>query len=112
MAHRDLELASAMGERMAELRSARGLTQEAVADLAGITHQQYNKVENGKACLRSDSLLRIATALQTSADYLLSGRKVSEQYITTITLLDKLAPDQVELANNIIQCIVDRNNNR
>lgn len=107
MARSNLELATAMGRRMAQRRKECGLTQEKVADLAGITHQQYNKAENGKTCLSSDTLLRITTALQTSADYLLSGRKTSDRYITTIDLLDKMTEDQRELANKLIMCIAD-----
>ena len=40
------ELAAAMGMRMSARRRELGLTQEMVADLAGIAHQQYNKAEN------------------------------------------------------------------
>ena len=107
MAKSNVELAIAMGKRMAERRKECGLTQEMVADLAGITHQQYNKAENGKACLGSDSLLRVSAALQTTADYLLSGRKSSEKYITTIDLLDRMTDGQIALANKVIRCIVE-----
>lgn len=107
MARSNLELASAMGKRMAQRRKECGLTQENVADLAGITHQQYNKAENGKVCLGSDSLLRVSMALQTSADYLLCGKKSSDKYMTTIDLLDKMTEDQIELANKVIQCIAE-----
>ena len=107
MARSNLELAIAMGKRMATRRKECGLTQEKVADLAGITHQQYNKAENGKTCLSSDTLLRVSTALQTSADFLLSGKDTSDKYITTIGLLDKMTDDQRELANKLIMCIAD-----
>ena len=110
MARSNLEFASAMGTRMAKCRKDCGLTQEAVAEQAGITHQQYNKAENGKACLRSDTLLRVSNALQTSADYLLIGRKPSEKYITTIDLLDRMTDDQLKLANKMIQCIAEYDN--
>lgn len=107
MARSNLELALAMGKRMAERRKACGLTQENVAYLAGITHQQYNKAENGKACLGSDSLLKVSDALQTSADYLLSGKRISDRYNDTIELLDKMTDDQLQLANKVIQCIAE-----
>ena len=66
-----------------------------------------NKAENGKACLGSDSLLRVSSALQTTADYLLCGRKPTEKYITTIDLLDKMTDGQIALANRVIRCIVE-----
>ena len=105
MGRSNLELASAMGRRMAEKRKEHGLTQEAVADMAGITHQQYNKAENGKTCIGSDTLLRVSIALQTSADYLLSGKKTSEKYVITLDLLDNLTDRQLELVNEVIRCI-------
>ena len=105
MGRSNLELAAAMGKRMAEKRKERNLTQETVADLAGITHQQYNKAANGKTCLGSDTLLRVSNALQTSADYLLSGKKSSEKYIGTLNLLDNMTDSQLELANEVIRCI-------
>lgn len=107
MARSNLELAVAMGKRMAQRRKECGLTQEQVADLAGITHQQYNKAENGKTCLSSDTLLKVSTALQTSADYLLRGQKTSKEYIDTINLLDRLNENQLELANKLILCIAN-----
>lgn len=105
MARGNLELAIAMGKRMAERRKARGLTQEAVAYMAGITHQQYNKAENGKTCVGSDSLLRISDALQTSADYLLRGEAFPDKYRELKLNLDKMTESQLKLANSIIYCI-------
>jgi len=42
------ELAAKMGKRMVIRRKELGLTQEQVAELAGIAHQQYNKAEKVK----------------------------------------------------------------
>lgn len=107
MAHRDLELASAMGKRMAECRKKCGLTQEAVAELASISHQQYSKTENGKACPGADTLLRISIALQTSADYLLTGNTPSRKHVDTIDLLDQMSANQLKLANRMMKCIIE-----
>lgn len=107
MAHRDLELASAMGKRMAECRKKCGLTQEAVAERASITHQQYNKAENGKTCLGSDTLLRVSIALHTSADYLLTGNTPYRKHVDAIDLLDQMSAKQLKLANNMMKCIIE-----
>lgn len=98
------ELAVAMGNRMATRRKELKLTQEAVAELAGIAHQQYNKAENGKVCFGADTLLRVSRALQTSADYLLSGKE-GTRYCNIEQLLDRLTDSQVELATEMIKCI-------
>lgn len=59
------ELAASMGMRMSARRRELGLTQEMVAELAGIAHQQYNKAENGRydECIEiCDMGIRIARA--------------------------------------------------
>lgn len=103
------ELAAAMGKRMTARRKELGLTQEAVADMAGIAHQQYNKAENGKCCLSADSLFRITSVLKISADYLLTGRSTDPRYQETIDILNKLTEHQLVLANQMLQCLVHFN---
>ena len=98
------ELAVAMGNRMAVRRKELNLTQETVAELAGIAHQQYNKAENGKTCFGADTLLRVSQALQTSADYLLTGRQ-NARYSGIEQLLNQLTDSQIELATEMIKCV-------
>ena len=98
------ELAIAMGKRMAMRRKELNLTQEKVAELAGIAHQQYNKAENGKTSFGADTLLRVSKALQTSADYLLSGKEKT-RYDDIEQLLDQLTDPQIELATEIIKSV-------
>ena len=100
------ELAAAMGMRMSARRRELGLTQEMVADLAGIAHQQYNKAENGKACLGSDSLRKVSATLQISADYLLTGKNSIEKYPEVISLLDGLTDHQIKMVQQVLQCMV------
>lgn len=100
------ELAAAMGMRMSARRRELGLTQEMVADLAGIAHQQYNKAENGKACLGSDSLRKVSAALHISADYLLTGKNSIEKYPEVISLLDGLTDHQIKMVQQVLQCMV------
>jgi len=98
------ELAIAMGNRMAARRKELNLTQETVAELARIAHQQYNKAENGKTCFGADTLLRVSQVLQTSADYLLTGKQ-NTRYCSMEQLLSQMTDSQIELATEIIQCI-------
>ena len=105
MAKSNPELAAEMGRRMLCRRKELGLTQEQVAELAGMAHQQYNKSENGKTLLSSDSLLRIAVALKTSADYLLTGTDDMLRYYDTLKLLEKMSERQLALAQKVLQCM-------
>ena len=45
------ELAAEMGRRMLMRRKELKLTQEQVAEIAGMAHQQYNKSENGRTLI-------------------------------------------------------------
>ena len=101
------ELAQRMGERMCARRKELALTQEQVAELAGIAYQQYNKAENGKVCLGADSLWRVAAALQTSADFLLTGEHSGQRYAETAKLLDQMSDSQRIVANRMLQCMLD-----
>ncbi len=100
------ELATAMGMRMYARRVELKLTQEVVAELAGITHQQYNKAENGKTCLGSDSLRKVSAALKISSDYLLTGKCTEEKYPEVISLLDGLTNNQIEMVQQVLKCMV------
>lgn len=101
------ELAKAMGIRMTVRRKELGLTQEEVADHAGIAHQQYNKAENGKTCLSSDSLRRISAALQISTDYLLFGSDSIMRHQNTLILLEQMDDSQLSLAQRLLKCLID-----
>ena len=55
-------LASVLGHRLAEVRKARGLTQQQVADRMGVTKGRISQIEQGKIS-GQDVLARFAEAL-------------------------------------------------
>ena len=55
-------LAEVIGHRLAELRKARGLTQQQVADRMGVTKGRVSQIEQGKIS-GQDVLARFAAAL-------------------------------------------------
>ncbi len=55
-------LAGVLGHRLAEVRKARGLTQQQVADRMGVTKGRVSQIEQGKIS-GQDVLARYATAL-------------------------------------------------
>lgn len=59
------------GERLKQIRTARGLSQKIVADNAGITAAQVSRYEAGLQTPTEDAIRRIAQFLGVSADYLL-----------------------------------------
>ena len=58
-------------DRLKERRTNKGLTQKNVAEFLGITEHGYQNYEIGKQEPRLDMLIKLATHLDTSSDYLL-----------------------------------------
>src|SRR5579862_5593354 len=62
-----------VGDRIREIREAKKLTQDQLAEKAAISKGFLSEVENGKRNVSSEYLLRIANSLGASVDYLLRG---------------------------------------
>ena len=62
-----------IGQRIMDRRKKLGLTQEVLAEKGDVTAQFVSYAEAGKRAMRPENLLKIATALEVSADYLLTG---------------------------------------
>lgn len=60
---RSSAVAELFGERLRELRKAAGLTQEALADRAGLPHTHISAMERGIKLPNLLTLLRLAVAL-------------------------------------------------
>lgn len=56
--------------RLKDLRKERGFTQIKMQMLTGIDQSDYSKIENGKRYYTFEQCKKIATALNTSMDYL------------------------------------------
>lgn len=52
-----------IGRLFSQARTAAGLTQEQVAELAGISRPRYRDIEKGAAAARATTLMNIARAL-------------------------------------------------
>lgn len=104
MANNDLLVE--MGNRIAKLRKLKKLSQEVLAEKADVSIQTISSAERGTKALRPINLLNICKALDTSADYLLTG-KTSEIEISAMQeKLQKLPSDQFHIIEEIVdKCI-------
>jgi transcriptional regulator with XRE-family HTH domain len=62
-----------MGKRISKRRKELGMTQEDLAEKAGLTSQTVSTAETGAKALRPQNIVKLCRALDTSADYLLFG---------------------------------------
>lgn len=91
-----------IGQRIMERRRKLGLTQEALAEKADVTAQFVSYAEAGKRAMRPENLLKIAAALEVSADYLLTGNIIDKDILILSDKLRKLTPSQIRTVENII----------
>lgn len=60
-----------LGKRLRAIRKKRGLTQEQVSELAGISPQHYSGIETGGAKVSLPALVRLCNALNTTPNDIL-----------------------------------------
>lgn len=91
-----------IGQRIIDRRKNLGLTQEALAEKADVTAQFVSYAEAGKRAMRPENLLKIAAALDVSADYLLTGDIIDKDLLILANKLRKLTPAQIRIIENLI----------
>jgi len=91
-----------IGQRIMEHRKKLGMTQEALAEKADVTAQFVSYAEAGKRAMRPENLLKIAAALDVSADYLLTGDIIDKDLLILADKLRKLTPAQVRIVESVI----------
>ena len=91
-----------IGKRIIERRKKLNLTQEALAEKADVTTQFVSYAESGKRAMRPENLMKMAAALEVSADYLLTGDIVDKDLLLLAEKLRQLAPSQLRIIENVI----------
>lgn len=64
-----------LGTRIAALRKRKGITQEDLAQIMGVSSQAVSKWENDISCPDIQLLPQLAATLHTTVDHLLSGKE-------------------------------------
>ena len=102
------------GERIRELRKARGLNQEQLAELASLNRVTVAKYESGRIEPGAQALSRIADALEVSTDVLLGRSEevpdpVPRPRTTEAKIIsggiDRLPKEQREQALNVMRAM-------
>ena len=97
---------SEVGKRIMERRKMMRLTQKALAEKSGLTAQCISFAESGKRAMQSHALVKIASALGVSVDYILTGDAIDKDKLLLSDKLGKLTASQVRIVENIIdECI-------
>jgi len=62
-----------IGDRIKQLRTSKNMTQSDLAEIVGLTYIQVGRYEKGKSNPSADVLQKLASALDTTTDFLMSG---------------------------------------
>lgn len=100
------DLLREMGERILARRKQLCMTQEELAEAAGVTPQMVSTAELGKKALRPANIIKICSALEVSPDYLLLGRISDTDHSILTQKIACLSPEQYRYLENIIDCFI------
>jgi transcriptional regulator with XRE-family HTH domain len=90
-----------MGKRISTRRKGLGMTQEDLAEKAGLTSQTISTAETGTKALRPQNIVKLCKALETSADYLLFGEISSVDLGLLSGEISALSPEHYRYWENI-----------
>ena len=93
-----------IGKRIAELRKNKGLKQENLAEMLGVSGQAVSKWENDQSCPDISLLPQLAQILGVTVDELLSGKK---EKISTVQVLPE--EERKNIKDMMLRIVVDSN---
>ena len=99
----------AFSEHLVEIRKQRGMTQQALADEAGVHVTQLRRYEAGTAQPTADVLRRLAVALRSSADALLfdeDERGPDDDLRLQFEAASRLDPAGKEIVKEVVESII------
>jgi len=111
MSHLSLPIAVDMQfpERLARLRKEKGLTQQALADMTGISLIQIHRYENGGSQPSLEALRKLATGLSVSADTLVfedTERGPDEELKLQFEAVSQFDPDEKHIVKVLLDSLI------
>lgn len=99
-------LSQEIGLRILCRRKQLRLTQEQLAEKAGVSHQFFSCVELGKKNMRAENIVRLSRAMEVSTDYILTGKSNEVDYSYFTSMLRKLDENQLRCVEEVIKNIL------
>lgn len=95
-----------IGKRLYKRRKQLQLTQDELAEQADVTAQTISTAELGKKAMRADTIVRVCSALDISADYLLFGTITPQDMSLLSQKISQLSPDQYRHLETVIDSFI------
>jgi len=105
----DAQLAARVGESIAELRRAKGLTQAQLAEMIDLEQEAVSRWERGTRVPTLHRLQQLSDALECSVDQLLQrgSKRPDDQLANVANALNGLDADERALVVNFVQQFTD-----
>lgn len=100
------KLNSEIGIRIRQSRESAGFTQEKLADLMDVTIQFISDLERGKVGASLLTVVNLCHVLSVSADYLLLGRRESNDVSDVVYRLETLSPAQMQVVEEGVNVLL------
>ena len=97
-----------MGNRISKRRKQLNMTQEQVAEAMNLSIQSLSCIELGKKAIRPENLYNLCVALNVSADYILMGKRTTNQLEGISKKIATLKDDDYQIVENIIDHLIKR----
>lgn len=94
-----------IGKKLKELRIAKGLTQEYIANMADVNTSHISNIENNRVKISLSTLVQVCNALNTTVDYVLSSEYISADTSLEREILTALKPLSVETKEKALKII-------
>lgn len=101
-----------LGEKVKRLRKMQGYTQEKFAEMINITPRNLNRIESGENFVTSETLDKILSTLNVTADVLFSYEHLKDEKEMVAEIYGfvnkiRLVPNQLEKAYRILRIIAE-----
>ncbi len=93
----NLEIKKLLGQRIKELRTRKGLTQEQLTEKLNIGQRTLSKIERGNAFVSAETLAKLLTALDIGIDELFNFGYLQEKEILKEELINAIRDEQVDI---------------
>lgn len=98
-----------IGNKLLAIRKKTGMTQNEVAEIAGLSDRTYADIERGSVNMRIETILRICRALHITPDDIFTDENTTmkEQQNELLEQLDMCSPDKKRTALQLLSVYLD-----
>lgn len=93
----NLEIKKLLGQRIKELRTKKGLTQDQLTEKLNVGQRTLSKIERGNAFVSAETLAKLLTALDVGIDELFNFGYLQEKEAIKGELIDAIQHEKIDI---------------